>query len=145
MNPCFFVQNSGKYESSRNKLPSNLTTTLKLNKIFFCIIAEFTVEHLTDNLDCIETLSRLLDTEYKLSLYLKYWKHLADKLGMPKEIREKISRFSKCSPSEDFFEYLFATKPQLTLSQFASVLHSKERFDVMKILQHCVAGIVKQF
>ena len=87
----------------------------------------------------METMSRQLDVVYKISRYVKYWKHLAEQLGISKEIYEKFCEV-KQSPTEDLFYYVFASMPHLTLAGFCEVLSSKGRNDVLRILKLCMEG-----
>ena len=62
------------------------------------------------------------------------WYHLAIKLGVPRKDCWNFERHSTQSPTNDLFQYLETTRPQMTIKELRESLHSMERNDLLEYL-----------
>ena len=68
------------------------------------------------------------------SLVLANWSRLALQLGVPRKELKEFERRSMQSPTNNMFEYLAATRPQMTLKTVKDALALMYRNDVLRIL-----------
>ena len=68
------------------------------------------------------------------SLVLANWYQLALKLGVPRKDCWKFERRSTQSPTNELFEYLEATRPQMTLKELMETLRLMKRNDLLDYL-----------
>ena len=62
---------------------------------------------------------------------LANWYQLAIKLGVPRKNCWKFERRSTQSPTNELFQYLEATRPQMTLKELKDILHLMERNNLL--------------
>ena len=79
----------------------------------------------------LDEIAQALDV---MSPVLKNWHHLAIQLGVPKEDCWNIERRSTQSPTNELFQYLEATRPQMTLKGLKEALRFIKRNDVLENL-----------
>jgi len=78
------------------------------------------------------------------SLVLANWYHLAIKLGVPRKKCWNFERRSTQSPTNELFQYLEATRPQMPLKELRETLHELERMDLLDYLdQQSLEGNVQ--
>lgn len=68
------------------------------------------------------------------SLVLANWYQLAIKLGVPREDCWNFERRSTQSPTNELFQYLEATRPQMTLKKLKEALNQLKRMDLLYCL-----------
>ena len=68
------------------------------------------------------------------SLVLANWYHLAIKLGVPREDCWNFEKRSTQSPTNELFQYLETTRPQMTLKKLKQTLHELKRMDLLYYL-----------
>ena len=68
------------------------------------------------------------------SLVLANWYHLAIELGVPRKDCWNFERRSTQSPTNELFQYLEATRPQMTLRKLRETLHELKRLDLLYYL-----------
>ena len=93
--------------------------------------------------DCLDSMAKLLDRSYST---VSYWPHLAAKLEVSEKKRTRIKLYSKNvhSPTEDLFDYLSDTQPNLRVEEMLAALGEIERFDVKAILDEQYRGIDRE-
>ena len=64
------------------------------------------------------------------------WSKLASKLGVPPEVYQQFERRSVQSPTHNMFQYLEATRPQVTFKELKDAFGSMKRNDLLKILRN---------
>ena len=79
----------------------------------------------------LDEIAQALDV---MSPVLKNWYHLAIQLGVPKEDCWNLERRSTRSPTNGLFQYLEATRPQMTLKKLKEILHELGRRDLLYYL-----------
>lgn len=70
------------------------------------------------------------------SLVLENWYQLALKLGVPRKDSWMFERPSSQSPTNELFQYLEASRPQMTLKKLKESLHCINRMDLLHYLTH---------
>ena len=65
------------------------------------------------------------------SLVLANWYRLAIKLGVPRKDCWNFERRSTQSPTNELFQYLEATSPQMTLKKLRETLQELNRMDLL--------------
>lgn len=70
------------------------------------------------------------------SLTLENWYHLAIKLGVPRKECWKFERLLTQTPTQELFQYLEATRPQMTLKELKETLLSMKRMDLLTFLNN---------
>ena len=68
------------------------------------------------------------------SLVLANWYQLAIQLSVPREDCWNFERRSTQSPTNELFQYLEATRPQMTLEKLKDSLHDLKRMDLLDYL-----------
>ena len=68
------------------------------------------------------------------SLVLANWYQLAIQLDVPREDCWNFERRSTQSPINELFQYLEATRPQMTLMKLKEALHELKRMDLVDYL-----------
>ena len=67
---------------------------------------------------------------------LANWYRLAIKLGVPREDCWNFERRSTQSPTNELFQYLEATRPQMTLKKLKEALNQLKRMDLLYYLDN---------
>ena len=62
------------------------------------------------------------------------WSKLASTLGVPREVYNQFERRSVQSPTHNMFQYLAATRPQVTFKELKDAFGRMKRNDLLKIL-----------
>ena len=68
------------------------------------------------------------------SLVLANWYQLAIQLGVPRDDCWNFERRSTQSPTNELFQYLEVTRPQMTLKKLKQTLHELKRMDLLYYL-----------
>ena len=69
----------------------------------------------------------------------QYWKHLADKLGVPEEVKLQCQNASDNSPSNNMFDSLKASQPDFEISSLKDHLRAEKikRNDLVGKIEEC--------
>ena len=104
---------------------------------FFLFIEGGTIKTLRNNLDCLEELTTLLDSE---TPGMKNWLHFAFKLGVPKEDCDNLKPKGNPSPTRALMEHIVQVDPGLTVKTFIEALKKMQRIDVVNALRKLFLG-----
>ena len=106
--------------------------------IYLCYIEGGTIKTLRNNLDCLEELATLMDSE---TPGMKNWLHFARKLGVPKEDCGSLKpRGTEASPTRTLMEHIVQVDPDLTVKTFIEALNRMQRTDVVNALKKLLLG-----
>ena len=83
------------------------------------------------NVRLLDEIALKLDVQ---SMTLANWSSLAVKLGVPRQTFKLFERRSTQSPTNQLFEYLGSTCPQMTVKTLDEALTKMERKDLLEIL-----------
>ena len=104
---------------------------------YFLFIEGGTIKTLRSNLDCLEELTTLLDSE---TPGMKNWLHFACKLGVPKEDCDNLKPKGNPSPTRALMEHIVQVDPALTVKRFIKALVKMQRIDVVNALSKLFLG-----
>ena len=70
---------------------------------------------------------------------IQYWKHLADKLGVPEVVKLQCQNASDNSPSNNMFDSLKASQPDFEISSLKENLKAEniKRNDLVNKIENC--------
>ena len=105
--------------------------------IYSCYIEGGTIKTLRNNLDCLEELTTLLDSE---TPGMKNWLHFACKLGVPKEDCDSLKPKGNASPTRTLMEHIVQVDPDLMVQRFIEALKKMQRTDVVNALRKLLLG-----
>ncbi|XP_031558097.1 uncharacterized protein LOC116294606, partial [Actinia tenebrosa] len=85
------------------------------------------IKCLNDNHSALEKLSKCLDREFP---HIKCWLHFAEQMKIEKDVICQCRLYSEYSPTVKLFEFLKATRPELSVKELTSALEEMKRIDI---------------
>lgn len=89
------------------------------------------------NPDIIGRIAFLLDRQ---KLGLKNWVHLAGKLDIPRKVSKSFETCNTDNPTEELFEYLKTSSPEMKVEDLNTHLKAMQRSDVVKVIKGSTEG-----
>lgn len=98
---------------------------------FLCQAPRLLSSVLLDKPELIEKLAICLDDARMVTNY----KHLARELNVNEDVITKKEHYNHHSPTAQLFDYLMASRPDLTVAQLSQALVEIERRDLVSLLE----------